>query len=527
MRIPSILRSRLFLYTFVTIVGLELLSFASWVYPTLGNVSFFLILFAVLLIASKDLRIGVGIALVELIIASHGYLFSFQHEGLSVSLRMGIFLILFVLGILDAVKKRRLEIYNSRYFLPLLCLAILLFISFVRGMAEFGFGAAFLDGNGYVFFLLILPIWQALQQRDDLTPIIQMGIAGLVASVTKLLFILYTFSHKFWWMMPETYRWIRDTRVGEVTEILGSFWRIFFASQIYIAIGFVLVFLFLLAQCRGKDLKQLVKSKSWWATFLLLTLLFTSTLVSLSRSNWVGLIAAAAFMMLSFFVLSRHPFKQLFSSIAIILSVSIASFALIIGTILFPIPLPGDGFSARDIFGGRITSFTGGEAAVDSRFGLLPPMLDAIKQQPLLGFGFGKTLTYITKDPRILAENPTGEYTTSAFEWGYLEIIIKTGIIGLLAYLSFILLLCKESIVYLWKRRKQQFASGDLLVLGSFLGGIVLLATHAFSPYLNHPLGIGYLLFWSAFLVVLQTAPNEKLVVNTVSEEEILVIDQA
>ncbi len=524
MQLPKILTTKLFQLTLVGVICLELLSFASWVYPSLGNVSFFLILIGVVVIGLKDLRIGVGIALVDLLISSHGYLFSFQYDGGSISLRIGLFLCLFILGILDAVKKRELRIYSSSYFWPLVLFALSLVLAFLLGVVKNGFGQAFLDGNGYLFFLLIIPVWQAFKERNDLTVLLQMGVAGLLASIGKVLFILYTFSHKFWWMMPETYKWIRDTRVGEVTEILGSFWRIFFASQIYAAIAFVIIFVFLLFFIKGKRLVEMIKEKTFWGLFLLTSLLFTSTLISLSRSNWVGLICSAIVLLLSFFLLFKNPFKKIFTSIALTIAITCVSFIVIIGTILFPLPLPGDGFSARDIFGGRLTSFTGGEAAVDSRFGLLPPMLEAIQEKPIFGHGFGKTLTYITKDPRILAENPTGEYTTSAFEWGYLELVIKFGLVGVLLYVFFVAILFKQSFLYLWVRRKQEFEAGDLLMLGMVLGGVVLLATHVFSPYINHPLGIGYLIFWSIIATILANAPNKVYTQTMVEEVEITAI---
>ena len=51
-----------------------------------------------------------------------------------------------------------------------------------------------------------------------------------------------------------------------------------------------------------------------------------------------------------------------------------------------------------------------------------------------MGRGFGATVTYQTRDPRILADNGSGEYTTYAFEWGWLDIWLKLGIFGLAAY---------------------------------------------------------------------------------------------
>ena len=510
-------RSPVFRWTILGIFLLEILSFFAWLLPVFGNVAFFVILGVLLVASLKDLRYGMAAVLAELIVGSHGYLFVFQQEGLAISFRMGLFLVVFVVGVVNVFKEKRLEIYHSKYFWPLVVLAVAIAYAFLLGASGNGLVAAFMDGNGYVFFALALPFWQAFKKKDDLSILLHASVAALLASVAKVFFISYTFSHKFWWMMPETYRWIRDTRIGEITEVTEVFFRIFFASQIYSAIAFVVVFVFLLAFHQREKFRSLIRNKSWWLTVGFAALLLSSTLISLSRSNWVGLVVAALVLIVAFFLIYKNPFKQIGLSILYTVSLTILSAIIITVTVIFPFPSPAGGFSARSLFTARAFSL-GGEAAIDSRFGLLPPMQQAIKDRPILGYGFGKTLTYITKDPRILAEIPSGEYTTHAFEWGYLELWIKLGLIGLLIYLGFYFLLIKDSVKYLWKykplsspdpspKRPRSAADcfGDgsdehsLLILGLFLGGIVLLATHAFSPYLNHPLGIGYLLIWALF----------------------------
>lgn len=495
----GLFKSKTFRLTFLSIILLEILSFIAWALPSVGNVIFFLILVAVLLITLHDLRYGLGIALAELIVGSHGYLFSFNAGGLAVSLRMGIFLVLMAAALAQAVKNRRAEVYKSSYFWPLFTLAIVLVLSFFNGGLKNGFSDAFLDGNGYVYFALAFPLWQAIRKKEDWLIIFEMSVAALLASVVKVLFILYTFSHKFWWMMPETYRWIRDTRIGEITQVTEVFYRIFFASQIYSLFAFLIVFVFLLAMVSRKKVKQFIKSADDIKTFFFASLLLTVTLISMSRSNWVGLVFAGLSLLVIFFIAYQKPLIKTGYSALLMVLMTIVSMVIVTVTVLFPFPPPAGGFSAGSLFAQRALSLTGGEAAIDSRWGLLPPMLEAVKSRPIIGHGFGKTLTYITKDPRILAQNPSGEYTTFAFEWGYIEIWIKLGLVGFIVYAFFIGRILKKSVLYLWEKRKIEPGTEFLLVNGFFLAGLALLAIHAFSPYLNHPLGIGYLLFWALF----------------------------
>ena len=112
-------------------------------------------------------------------------------------------------------------------------------------------------------------------------------------------------------------------------------------------------------------------------------------------------------------------------------------------------------------------------------------MQQGIKENLIQGAGFGATLTYKSSDPRVLSQNLDGNYTTSAFEWGWHDILFKLGLFGFGAY---ILLLFN----IIWGNFKKYFHNTLLVSLN--LGLIIILFIHIFSPYLNHPLGIGYLL---------------------------------
>jgi len=157
--------------------------------------------------------------------------------------------------------------------------------------------------------------------------------------------------------------------------------------------------------------------------------------------------------------------------------VSLASIFIIVN---FPWPRPQLSFRPADIIEERLGDLES-EAGASSRWSLLPAMLKSIVQAPLLGYGFGATITYISADPRVLAQNPQGSYTTYAFEWGWLDIIFKFGLILALWYLIWLIRLIGQA----WRHG----------VVGQAwaLGLSTLALVHVFSPYLNHPLGIIWL----------------------------------
>ena len=120
-------------------------------------------------------------------------------------------------------------------------------------------------------------------------------------------------------------------------------------------------------------------------------------------------------------------------------------------------------------------------------------MIIKIKEHPILGSGFGAQVSYRSSDPRVLAQNPDGLYTTYAFEWGWLEHWIKFGIIGF-----------GLMIVIVWRlgERILKTPAPDWMRYGLFASLIALAVTHIFTPYLNHPLGLGYLMMLEGWVVL-------------------------
>ena len=124
-----------------------------------------------------------------------------------------------------------------------------------------------------------------------------------------------------------------------------------------------------------------------------------------------------------------------------------------------------------------------------------PVLTQAINEKPFVGWGFAKSLTYQTDDPRLLNDfaDADGNYTTDAFEWGYLDIALKIGILGVLLYSAWAIYL----LIGIWPFYKSALPSQKVYYLWLLAAGIFVLFVHIFTPYLNHPLGIG------VFLVIL------------------------
>src|SRR5690606_26879171 len=113
-------------------------------------------------------------------------------------------------------------------------------------------------------------------------------------------------------------------------------------------------------------------------------------------------------------------------------------------------------------------------------------------KRPILGSGYGTTVTYETSDPRLLSTIGSS-YTTYAFEWGYHDIWLKIGVVGASVYAWFLYSLLRPLVQRLRSARadfRELMATDDvsaqqpkivsIVTAGIFIGVLSVLATNIF-----------------------------------------------
>lgn len=351
------------------------------------------------------------------------------------------------------------------------------------------------DANAWGF-LIVLPVVLDVAYRHG-ERLMRHTIAALTAALIwlpiKTLGAMYVFSHGIKPLSHPLYLWIRRSGVGEVTLVTGNLFRIFIQSQVYALAGVLFGTAWLAERDHGK------KSVMDYAVPVILVGSWISVLVSLSRSFWIGL----AFGALTLIVIVLHAITKthggVFSRTSLrcsgrwmvsSLTAIVAAFAVILIVVRFPYPAFDVG-SLSSLFAARGSAT---DAAAQSRWNLLPVLWNKIKTAPVLGSGFGATVTYPSQDPRILAQNPNGMYTTYAFEWGWLEHWIKFGVLGIPVMLWLLVSLIRRI------SRLTDSQSPAWIRVGFITSIVALSVLHFFTPYLNHPLGFGFLLLTEGYL---------------------------
>ncbi|HPI67146.1 MAG TPA: O-antigen ligase family protein [bacterium] len=521
----SFISKKYFKITFFLLILAEILSYLSWANHWLNTVCFVAIILATLFLSLYKLKYGLYILLAELFVGSKGYLFSVDLGNTVLSIRMGIFIVVMAVFLVNVIlrsvndegsrEKQSKTLYkiNSVFrriprsaLIAELGMTIIVVWAFVWGIIRGNdFGNVFLDFNNWLYWLVALPMTLIYTNKNTnkhkfIINIISILCAAGSVIFLKTIFLFYIFTHQVSFFLPEIYQWVRDTNVAEITHVAGNVWRIFMPAQIYVLILFFILFVGL------KFKKTEHKIYSILIDFLLPIFCLAVLIISFSRSFWVGLIAGLL-SYLVYFIITKEKFFNILKQIGKIILFLFASLVLVSAIYFLPPKPVGDWAS---ILGQRLTQ---GEAASAARLNQLTPLWQGIKKHPLIGSGFGATFTYFSTDPRLINETAgqSGEVTTYASEWGYLDMILKFGLVGLGIYLYLFFLIIKKLLKFEtnsnFSNLNQKNHNSLFIIHYSFgIALVALLAVNIFTPYLNHPLGIGFIVL--IFIFQYQPLPN-------------------
>jgi O-antigen ligase len=497
---PKELFGKIFRGTLLYIIVIELFSLFVHQFGAVLNlriIAFTLLLAIIFVLGRIKLEYALYAALLELFIGSQGHLFNLNIHGFPLSIRIGIFCVILILWLFQTIKNKQLPNIFSliKKNKPIIAVAVVvgwgIIVALIRGNQ---LPNIFLDVNAWIYFLYLFPLLTIIQTKKQLLTLLQILGASIIALVVKTFFFLYAFAHELP-IVPMLYKWGRDTRWGEFTVVHDNVYRIFAQSHIFLLIIFFVLLGFLFFRDK---LNLRITKIQYLFIFLFATL--SVVITNLSRSFWVAGLGALALTFFLVLLTQKEKLKKIFYLGATGLILFILSYGLILSVLNFPIPAVPL-VDASDIFGTRLNAK---EAAISSRQSQLKPILTQIANHPLLGSGWGTEVTYKSDDPRIKNEkNPEGWTTTYAFEWGYLDIILKIGLLGLIIYLILIYTIVKQLYLIYKKSSDPELRA---LIIGLNLGLFALLGVHMFTPYLNHPLGIGYLLL----LLTLIEVQNQK-----------------
>ncbi len=443
-------------------IGLELLSWLAYTGPRAEQVVTAAVVVIVGGLAWKRLTWLAYITVAELIVGSKGYLLWLTVGGARISLRIILFTFL-IMAVLPRVIKQWSALRQTVLSKSFICLAGWLVLAVAIGtVRNNGWGNIYRDANAFLF-LALLPAWWLTIRQDPgwRQRLMVLLLAGATVIGLKSLLTLYAFGHELS-NIQFIYRWIRNTGVGEITYINGNIYRVFFQSQIYALLALCVT---LVGWIAGR-------AKTWLLIPLACSAL--AVYISLSRSYWLGL--AAALIIFTGYLLGQRHWRSV-SRLWIVLPIALLAWVLTI----WALTVPSSGVAGgANIVIARLNN-GGANDANAARRNQIQPLVKAIARHPVIGSGFGTAISFFSTDPRI-----RGWRTTAAFELGYLDLWLKIGLVGLGLYAWWV--------IGLWRQVSRSPWASIFII-----SGLALVVVHLTSPYLNHPLGLGWLMITSLY----------------------------
>ncbi len=468
-----------FAITFVLILIFEILSFLAHQFTVVNIITFVLICSLTAFLSLKKLEYGLYIFLAELFIGSKGHLFFLDIDDERFSIRIGLFSVIFAVWLFNVLRGKSLEFFKTKWLTYYLAIFIFITLGTTNGLLNNGLSNLIFDANGWIYFLMVPVFYAVIKEGRVVNNIFIILLASVFYLCLKTISFLFLFAFKYVEIGEVFYKWLRDSGVAEVTQVTDNFYRIFFQAHFYVMIGFLFTLtLLILKKYSKKDKVPLI---------IISVLSSLVILISLSRSFWLGIIGGLIMLFILLIVKYKFSIKKIVKTVLVIIIVIVIEIGLL--SVIF------DGFNSISI--GRGAQLKEGPASA-SRLQQLKPLSTAIFKKPILGSGFGTEVTYVSDDPRIRNQHPDGNYTTYAFEWGYLDIWLKIGLLGLLAYFGLLIKIAKDSL--------NIGATGVII----FISLTALVVTNTFSPYLNHPLGIGFIMLASAIIFCLIEKNDER-----------------
>lgn len=492
--------------TFGTVFSLcwlaDLLSFMTYLHTWLLPLVFGFVCLATIILTWRKTVYGVYLIVAELALGSQGYLFFLPLENFKISLRIALFSL--VLG-LWLIKKTFIWWRTNNHSLtnwwnlilikplgPLyryyLFLALAIVWGLIWGLLRQNSTLLVLtDFNNWLFFLLAPLVLDCLKDNQQRQKILVILAGATTALATRILFLEYIHGQNFILTMELFYRWLADYFLLDITFLRSNFYRIFGESQVYGLLSLALI-LTLLA-FKNQNFKK------FWL-YLWAILVTAAIIISFSRSYWVGMAGGLLILSAWLIFFRRLSWPDFTRWILKLSGILIGALALILLILNLP---PGKG--SLNFSNALTERLTKNENAGQARLNQIRPLTQAISRHPIIGSGWGTTVTYKTSLPALKRhDNPDGEIKTFAFEWGYLDLLLKIGLAGIIIYG----LLFWKTFQLGWqfiKERRADFTSEQIQVVGWLLGCLIILGVNIFSPYLNHPLGIGILILTQAWIL--------------------------
>ena len=435
-----------------------LLSIASFYCPILQTIVFCLLALIMIVLVIWRWRWAMIFFLVEWFFGQSGHMFEFH--GLSLGLMLFVILMAGWLA-RKVINKERFTFFSHRISVGWLLFVLFLFLATLRGYWNQHNESLILgDALSYSFLLLVFPLIEFLSVAKNREWLVKIVAAAIVGVGFFIIFNLLLYSSHLSQVHDGYYWWVRNVLIGKVTDTGQGFFRIVLPAYLW----FLPALLVALAVWWQKELSRRAKKQ---LAFLAI-LLSIDLLINFSRAYFLGLLVGL--LLFKIFL----PWRKWALFLLAVVLILIAEF----NVIYF---ITTNHWTGLGFLSGRLGTIVQPEDELSSltRLRILPGLLANIKNNLLTGTGLGTTIVYTDPLSQTLK-------STYYIDWGWLQLLVDLGLLGLIAYLIFL----GQTIVGLIKKINTHIHLA--LYVGLLAGLLALMVATLTGPFLFHPLGIFY-----------------------------------
>ncbi|WP_133015281.1 O-antigen ligase family protein [Clostridium cuniculi] len=399
---------------------------------------------------------------------------------------------LFAIGILFSVymifrEKIRIE---KKFLVPIIIVCIYIGYGSIIGLVNGNsFGDVFSDVNsflGILYILLLIVYIKGRSENIDKILNIFVNCAVIVAVMTIVLFFVSRI------YLPNNLEIIvaynnlnTKLQYGLISGLVlsNNYARVYLYNGIFMQLAVAIMFIKLFN--KDRNIAGIVK----------LALLLIGIYVSNTRGFWLGTVGVVV-LSFAYYLWRVRKYNLTIKNILIAI-IPLILVAVIIPKTIVPVSpdqnLPESSGSIKD----RIESigdFENDESnkvrAIQLRF-----LVDKIKEKPVLGWGFG---AHIYEYPQYMEENGLQSVNSSSFELYYVELVFKTGIIGVLIFFGYLVYNFVKLLLILFKKGLKE--RDEQMLVGWTIGTMSILASSITNPYIAG-LSVFFVLVMEVYLI--------------------------
>lgn len=401
---------------------------------------------------------------------------------------------LFAVGILFSlymIFRERIKI-EKRFLIPIIVVCIYIAYGSIIGLINGNsFGDIFSDVNSFlgVLYILLLIVY-VRGKSENISKILNIFVncATIVAIITIALFVISRI------YLPNDLHIIAiyndlNTKLqyGLISGLVlsNNYARVYLYNGIFMQLAVAIMFI-----------KLFNKEKNIFG-ILKLAILLIGIYVSNTRGFWLGTIGVV-FLSFAYYLWRVKNYKLTIKNVLIAIIPLILVAIILPKTIVSVSPeqnLPQSSGSIKDRVE-SITDFENDESnkvrAIQLRF-----LVDKIKEKPVLGWGFG---SHIYEYPQYMQDNGLQPVSSSSFELYYVELLFKTGVIGVLIFFGYLIYNFVKLLIILFKKGLKQ--KDEQMLVGWTIGTMSILASSITNPYIAG-LSVFFVLVMEVYLIQL------------------------